>query len=129
MNAIGFTVKVFDADEEGDVCDAGIIKGFSVPMERNGDSANERLADCGLRFGDLDKEHGDGYFPVSLQSASTLRVSKGHAWGFCHALDMEQAPAWCRGLFVSHSVDGVCELCQVGLGDPSPAFDLPVEGA
>ena len=33
---------------EGDVCDAGIIKVFSVPMVGDGAFANERFADYGL---------------------------------------------------------------------------------
>lgn len=44
-------------------------------------------------------------------------------------LDMLKAPTCCRGLSVSHPVDGVHEFRHVGLGDSSPAFDGPVEGA
>ena len=53
----------------------------------------------------------------------------GPSGAFCHVLGMIKAPACGRGLSVSHSVDGVHEFCQVGLGDSSPAFDLPVESA
>lgn len=47
----------------------------------------------------------------------------------CRVPDMRQAPTWCRGLSVLHFVDGVDELCHVGFGDASPAFDRPVEYA
>lgn len=52
--------------KEGDICDAEVIKGGGVDMEEWKASADERLADYGLRLGDLEKEYGDRHFPVSL---------------------------------------------------------------
>ena len=53
--------------KEGDIDDAERIEGiFGADEDEREASANEKLADYGLRLGDLDKEHGDRYFLVAL---------------------------------------------------------------
>lgn len=53
--------------KEGDIDDAERIEGiFGADEEEWETSTNEKLSDYGFRLGELDKEHGDRYFLVTL---------------------------------------------------------------